>query len=93
MTNIIAAAEFKAKCLSIFQNVQDSGNEYIITKHNKQVAKIVPISPPLAPENIFGMFAAIGEIKEDIISSIEETWDVQTTQAEFISNNDPKQSH
>jgi prevent-host-death family protein len=78
MTNIIAVAEFKAKCLFIVQNVQDSGNEYIITKHNKQIAKIVPLSSPAASKNIFGMFAAIGEIKEDIISPIDETWDAVT---------------
>ena len=85
MTNIIAAAEFKTKCLTIVQNVQDSGNEYIITKHNKQVAKIVPMNPPLAPEDIFGMFAAIGEIKEDIISPIDETWNALTHSLDILS--------
>jgi prevent-host-death family protein len=39
-TKTISAAEFKAKCLAILDNVGQEG--IVITKHGKAVAKLVP---------------------------------------------------
>jgi prevent-host-death family protein len=39
----IAASEFKAKCLSILDDVDPEG--IIITKRGKPVAKLVPVKP------------------------------------------------
>lgn len=38
----LAAAEFKAKCLRLMDRVRETGAEYVITKHGKPVAKLVP---------------------------------------------------
>ena len=39
----IAAGEFKAKCLKLMDEVQATGQEIIITKHGKPVAKLAPL--------------------------------------------------
>jgi len=42
----IAAAVFKARCLELMDRVRETGAEYVITKHGKPVAKIVPCAEP-----------------------------------------------
>lgn len=39
----IAAAEFKATCLELMDRVRETGAEYVITKHGRPVAKLVPV--------------------------------------------------
>ncbi len=41
----LAAADFKARCLELMDNVRDTGVEYTITKHGKPVARLVPCQP------------------------------------------------
>ena len=38
----IAAAEFKATCLELMDRVRERGVEYVVTKHGRPVAKLVP---------------------------------------------------
>jgi prevent-host-death family protein len=38
----IAAAEFKARCLQLMDKVRETGTEYVVTKHGRPVAKLVP---------------------------------------------------
>lgn len=42
----VPAAEFKATCLELMDKVKATGAEYVITKHGKPVAKLVPVVPP-----------------------------------------------
>lgn len=39
----IGAAEFKARCLEIMDEVERTGVEVTITKHRKPVARVVPV--------------------------------------------------
>lgn len=41
-----AAAEFKAKCLELMDRVRETGAEYVVTKHGRPVAKLVPYTEP-----------------------------------------------
>ena len=47
------AAEFKARCLELMDRVRETGVEYIVTKHGKPVAKLVPYGEP-ARKSFFG---------------------------------------
>lgn len=38
----VAAAEFKARCLELMDRVRETRAEYVVTKHGKPVAKLVP---------------------------------------------------
>ena len=42
----VPAAEFKATCLELMNKVKATGAEYVITKHGKPVAKLVPVDAP-----------------------------------------------
>jgi prevent-host-death family protein len=44
----VAAAEFKARCLELMDRVKETGAEYVITKHGRPVAKLVPYTPAAA---------------------------------------------
>jgi prevent-host-death family protein len=41
----VAAADFKATCLELMDKVNATGAEYVITKHGKPVARLVPCAP------------------------------------------------
>jgi len=41
----VPAATFKATCLELMDKVKATGAEYVITKHGKPVAKLVPCTP------------------------------------------------
>src|SRR5687768_1925185 len=62
---VVSAAEFKANCLALMDEVHDKGAEFVITKHNQPVARLVPVLDDI--ENKFigrgaGMIAVSGDI-------------------------------
>lgn len=48
-----AAADFKAKCLELMDRVRETGVEFVVTKHGKPVAKLVPFTESARP-SFFG---------------------------------------
>ena len=42
MTRTIPAGEFKARCLALLDEVSRTGEEIIVTKRGKPVARVVP---------------------------------------------------
>jgi len=42
----LTAAAFKATCLKLMDRVRETGVEYIVTKHGKPVARLVPYEAP-----------------------------------------------
>jgi prevent-host-death family protein len=42
----IGAAAFKAKCLELMDRVRETREEFVVTKHGRPVAKLVPYDPP-----------------------------------------------
>ena len=69
----IAAGEFKAKCLQLMDDVQRSGQQLVITKRGKPIARLVPYEqePPL----LFGYMKDSVGINGDIISSLDVEWE------------------
>ena len=66
----VAAGEFKAKCLSLLDDVALTGRELIVTKRGKPVAKLVPVTKTENPS----LLASI-VWEGDILSPIAEDWD------------------
>jgi prevent-host-death family protein len=66
----IPAAEFKAKCLRLMDEVAKRRLPIVITKRGKPVAKLVPIDQK--PIDLFGYMAGTIEIRGDIISPIDD---------------------
>jgi len=72
MSNTIAAGEFKAKCLALLDEVQQSRREYVITKRGKPVARLVPTEEK--PNEVFGRLKGTVRIHGDIFST-GERWE------------------
>ena len=67
------ASEFKAKCLKLMDEVQETGEEVVITKNGKPISKLVPYRTK--PATLFGLHRdKIDSGNEDIFSTGEE-WD------------------
>ncbi len=64
----IAAGVFKAKCLSIMDDVQAKREPVTITKNGKPVARLVPIEEE--KDDFFGFYAGKMKITGDIESPI-----------------------
>src|SRR5271169_4698119 len=60
----IAAGEFKAKCLSLIDEVNKTGQEIVITKRGKPSAKLIPLKRRKV-ESLIGRLVGIGEIVGD----------------------------
>jgi len=61
----MAAGAFKAQCLAIMDQVLQSGEPVLITKHGKPVAKLVPAEKQA--DDIFGYMAGKVKIVGDIV--------------------------
>jgi prevent-host-death family protein len=71
----LAAAKFKAICLQLMDHVAASGEEVVITKHGKPIAKLTAYEDkPKQP--LFGAFKDTIVEYGDLISPIDEKWDV-----------------
>jgi prevent-host-death family protein len=42
----VSAATFKATCLELMDRVRETGEEFVVTKHGRPVAKLVPYDAP-----------------------------------------------
>src|SRR5271156_5613180 len=72
----MAAAQFKAQCLAVMDQVSQSGRPVVITKHGKPVVKLVPANE--GEEEIFGALAGIARIKGDIENTVPASdWGVE----------------
>jgi prevent-host-death family protein len=69
------AGQFKSRCLAVMDQVQQTGEPVLITKHGKPVAKLVPA--PATPEDIFGYMAGKVKVVGDIVGPITpiEDWE------------------
>ena len=72
----LSAAEFKAKCLSIMDRVNEFHEEVIITKHGKPVAKLVPVSST-PKRDLFGFLRSSIVIQGDIIAPTGVVWEAE----------------
>lgn len=71
----IAAAVFKAQCLTLMEDVRSTKQPLLITKRGKPVAKLVPVDG--GKDDFIGRLEGIVRIMGDIESPVEppEAWD------------------
>jgi len=72
----MGAAQFKARCLQVMDDVQRTRESVVITKKGRAVAKLVPAKSQ--PTEIFGCMQAEVEIVGDIVSPAipAEDWEL-----------------
>ena len=60
----IPAGEFKNRCLALMDEVNETGEEIVITKHGKPVSRLVPVKKRVP---LLGMFRSQIRINGDIV--------------------------
>ncbi len=75
---IVSVSEFKTHCLEYLEQMRTSKTECIVTKRGVPIAKLIPIKPTEAQEDVFAFGNMRGSItiKGDIIEPTNEEWDV-----------------
>jgi prevent-host-death family protein len=71
----IKASEFKAKCLKLMDEVQATGEEIVVTKNGKPVAKVSRLAPTKKTKFLFGAGKGRIEIVGDLIKPLPVFWD------------------
>jgi prevent-host-death family protein len=73
----VAISEFKAKCLSIVDQVHKTKRPVRITRRGKPLAELVPLSPA-RPKDLFGFMRGSVDILGDVVSPANdpEDWEV-----------------
>jgi prevent-host-death family protein len=69
----IGAAEFKAHCLEIMDEVERLGAEIVITKHRRPVARLLPANA--GAEGFCGSLRGMVVRAGDLISPIRANWE------------------
>jgi prevent-host-death family protein len=71
----MAAGKFKAECLAVMDQVSQTGEAVLITKHGKPVAKLV--APDNPADDVFGFMAGKVKIVGDIVGPVTplEDWE------------------
>ncbi len=71
----IKAAEFKAKCLKLMDEVAETGETIVITKNGRPVAQLGPVVE--RPKTLWGLHKGQIEIVGDIIEPIDVEWEAE----------------
>ncbi len=71
----IKASEFKAKCLKLMDEVAESGEEIVITKHGRPVSRLMPYREK--PKSLFGRGRGMIEIHGNIEEPLDVVWEAE----------------
>lgn len=75
-TTTVPAASFKARCLELMDRVRETRETYIVTKHGKPVAKLVPYEDDGPKQPFFGCMAGTVLKYERPFDPIDGEWDM-----------------
>jgi prevent-host-death family protein len=68
----IGSAEFKAHCLELVDRVKESRAEYVVTRHGKPVAKLVPVDA--TPVSLIGALPKSVQRFDDPFAPVPAAW-------------------
>jgi prevent-host-death family protein len=70
----IPAAQFKAECLKLMDQVERTREVIVITKHGRPVAQLAPIPPE--PDSLFGYMQGTVRASRDAAAPLDVEWSV-----------------
>lgn len=70
----ITATQFKARCLRLLDEVAETGESLVVTKHGRPVARV---EPPLRPDDLRGS-VKINMSDEELIYFSMGPWDMES---------------
>lgn len=68
----ISASQFKAKCLSLLDDVASTGGEIVVTKRGRPVAKVVPLDS--REDDLQGSVTYLVD-EDELLAPIDVVWD------------------
>ena len=68
----IPAAQFKAECLKLMDEVEKTRQPITITKHGRPVAQLAPV--PADTDSLFGYMKGTMKIKGDVMAPLDVEW-------------------
>ena len=74
----IAAGKFKALCLKLMDQVQRTGEEIVITKRNRPVAKLAPLTGNDLRAFVGRSRGVITASREALLAPVSEDWEVDS---------------
>lgn len=72
----VRAGDFKAVCLSLMDEVRETGVEYVITKRGRPVAKLGPVTDDAVGPFVNRSRGVIEADAADLLAPIGEDWEV-----------------
>jgi prevent-host-death family protein len=79
--NEVAISEFKAKCLSLLDQVSRTKIPLRVTRRGKPIADVIPPSPAPAKQDWVGSMSDSIEITGDIISPVIEIGEIEALES------------
>jgi prevent-host-death family protein len=76
MTKVMKASEFKAKCLSVMDEVATTREAVVVTKNGVPLVELVPLQKK-AKRSLLGLFKGDMVVKDDIVSPIDVEWNAE----------------
>lgn len=73
----IAISEFKAKCLSLLEEVNKTKTALRVTRRGKAIADVIPASSDVDERDWIGSMSGSIEITGDVISPVIETQEIE----------------
>src|SRR5271154_2116173 len=73
----VAISEFKAKCLSLLQEVSKTKTPLRVTRRGKAIADVIPVSSETEGRSWIGSMSDRIEIVGDIVSPVIDTETIQ----------------
>lgn len=70
MAEQVTATRFKAECLGLLDRVAETGQELVITKHGRPVARVVPAA---VPRSLRGTVTYHVD-DEELIAPLDDPW-------------------
>jgi prevent-host-death family protein len=68
----ISAAEFKATCLDLMDEVDRTGATIVVTKRGRPVAQLAPVRA--RARSAFGLLQGRIRVRGDIVAPVDVTW-------------------
>lgn len=69
----ISATQFKARCLRLLDDVAETGQPLVITKHGKAVARLEPVDRPRGLQGSVEFNLS----DDELVAATMGTWDIE----------------
>ncbi|MHB8533781.1 MAG: type II toxin-antitoxin system Phd/YefM family antitoxin [Solirubrobacteraceae bacterium] len=72
-SRIVPASRFKAECLAMLDTVAATGEEIVVTKRGRAVARVVPVQEP---QKLLGS-VTFNVSDEELLAPLGDVWDAE----------------